>query len=137
MKRYENLRLLAEKAQPSFLQYYKKNKKRLAKMDTEVQEIHDEVSDEIDCLLCANCCRTLGPALYDKDIERMAKALRIKPAEVVSSYLRIDEDGDYVSEVCPVLFYFPIIIAPYMNPGLKPVGNILTPTEKSLNKFSN
>ncbi|WP_029906332.1 YkgJ family cysteine cluster protein [Prevotella sp. 10(H)] len=107
MKRYENLRLLAEKAQPSFLQYYKKNKKRLAKMDTEVQEIHDEVSDEIDCLLCANCCRTLGPALYDKDIERMAKALRIKPAEVVSSYLRIDEDGDYVFRSMPCSFLLP------------------------------
>lgn len=105
MKQYENLQVLAEKAKPLFLQYYKKNKKRLGKMDTIVQQLHDEVSDKIDCLTCANCCRSLGPAIYDKDIERIAKALRIKPSEVVSSYLRIDEDGDYVfkSMPCPFL----------------------------------
>lgn len=105
MKQYENLQVLAEKAKPLFLQYYKKNKKRLGKMDTIVQQLHDEVSEKIDCLTCANCCRSLGPAIYDKDIERMAKALRIKPSEVVSSYLRIDEDGDYVfkSMPCPFL----------------------------------
>ena len=105
MKQYENLQVLAEKAKPLFLQYYKKNKKRLGKMDIIVQQLHDEVSEKIDCLTCANCCRTLGPAIYDKDIERMAKALRIKPSEVVSSYLRIDEDGDYVfkSMPCPFL----------------------------------
>ncbi|MCU6167812.1 YkgJ family cysteine cluster protein, partial [Enterobacter roggenkampii] len=96
MKQYENLQLLAEKAESSFLLYYKKNKKRLMKMDTIVQQLHEDVSAEIDCLSCANCCRTLGPAIYDKDIERMAKALRIKPAEVVSKYLKMDEDGDYV-----------------------------------------
>ncbi len=105
MKQYENLQVLAEKAKPLFLQYYKKNKKRLGKMDTIVQQLHDEVSEKIDCLTCANCCRSLGPAIYDKDIERIAKALRIKPSEVVSSYLRIDEDGDYVfkSMPCPFL----------------------------------
>ncbi|MBF0650461.1 MULTISPECIES: YkgJ family cysteine cluster protein [Dysgonomonas] len=105
MKQYENLQLLAEKAESSFLLYYKKNKKRLMKMDTIVQQLHEDVSAEIDCLSCANCCRTLGPAIYDKDIERMAKALRIKPAEVVSKYLKMDEDGDYVfrSMPCPFL----------------------------------
>lgn len=105
MKRYENLKLLSEKAKPLFLEYYKRNKKRLVKMDTVIHQIHENVSEEIDCLSCANCCRTLGPAIYDKDIERMAKALRMKPAEVVSAYLRIDEDGDYVfkSMPCPFL----------------------------------
>lgn len=104
MKRYENLQLLAEKAKPLFLQYYKKNKKRLIKMDTIVQELHEEVSEDIDCLSCAGCCKTLGPAIYDKDIERIAKALRIKPSEVVTSYLRVDEDGDYVFKTMPCPF---------------------------------
>lgn len=105
MKQYEKLQLIAEKAKPEFLQYYKKNKRRLSKMDTIVHQLHEEVSEKIDCLSCANCCRSLGPAIYDRDIERMAKALRIKPSEVVSTYLRIDEDGDYVfkSMPCPFL----------------------------------
>lgn len=105
MKQYENLSLLATKAEPLFLQYYKKNKKRLEKMDKEVHLLHDEVSSNIDCLSCANCCKTLGPAIYDKDIDRIAKALRIKPSDVVSQYLRMDEDGDFVfrSMPCPFL----------------------------------
>lgn len=74
-------------------------------MDTIVHQLHDDISERIDCLSCANCCRSLGPAIYDKDIERIAKALRIKPSEVVSSYLKVDEDGDYVfrSMPCPFL----------------------------------
>lgn len=98
---------MAEKAKPSFLEYYKKNKKRLAKMDTIVHQLHEDISDKIDCLSCANCCKSLGPAIYDKDIERMAKALRIKPSEVVSSYLRVDEDGDYVFKSMPCPFLMP------------------------------
>ncbi len=107
MKQYENLRLMAEKAKPSFLEYYKKNKKRLGKMDTIVHQLHEDISEKIDCLSCANCCKSLGPAIYDKDIERMAKALRIKPSEVVSSYLRVDEDGDYVFKSMPCPFLMP------------------------------
>lgn len=105
MKQYENLRQLAEKAKPDFLNYYKKNKRTLLKKDTVVHQLHDEVSSQIDCLSCANCCRTLGPAIYDRDIERMAKALRIKPSQVVDQYLKVDEDGDYVfkSMPCPFL----------------------------------
>lgn len=105
MKKYEQLSVLAERDKPLFLQYYKKNKKRMEKMDTIVHQLHTQISEQVDCLLCANCCRSLGPAIYDKDIERMSKALRIKPSEVVKTYLRIDEDNDYVfrSMPCPFL----------------------------------
>lgn len=102
--KYQNLSFLAEKSKPEFLLFYKKNKKRLDKMDSVVHELHDKFSSEIDCLSCANCCRSLGPAIYDKDIERIAKALRIKPSDVVSQYLRIDEDGDYVFKEMPCPF---------------------------------
>lgn len=105
MKKNDNLALLAERSRSEFLQYYKKNKKHLEKLDIFVHQLHEEVSGRINCLECANCCRTLGPAIYDKDIERIAKALRIKPSEVVAQYLRMDEDGDYVfkSMPCPFL----------------------------------
>lgn len=74
-------------------------------MDAVVHDLHEEFSAQIDCLACANCCRSLGPAIYDKDIDRMAKALRMKPSDVVLNYLRMDEDGDYVfrSMPCPFL----------------------------------
>lgn len=106
-QQYENLKLLADKAKPSFLDYYKKNRKRLQKMDTIIHQLHEDISEKIDCLSCANCCRSLGPAIYDRDIERIAKALRIKPSDVVSSYLHIDEDGDYVFRSMPCPFLMP------------------------------
>ncbi len=98
---------MAEKEKPEFVSYFKKNKKRLDKMDTIVHELHNRFSSEIDCLQCANCCRSLGPAIYDKDIDRMAKALRVKPSDVVANYLKIDEDGDYVFQSMPCPFLMP------------------------------
>ena len=42
--------------------YFDKLKKRVPKnLDYVVQEMHDEVFDEVDCLSCANCCKTTGP----------------------------------------------------------------------------
>lgn len=105
--KYKSLSLLAQKDKPLFLQYYKKNKKRLDKMDSVVHDLHNRFSSQIDCLSCANCCKTLGPAITNKDIDRMSKALRIKPSEVVSAYLRIDEDGDYVFKEMPCPFLMP------------------------------
>lgn len=107
MKQLENLSILAEKSKSEFLVFYKKNKKRLEKMDTFVHELHEQVSEKINCLECANCCKTLGPAINDKDIQRIGKALKMKPSEVVSNYLRLDEDGDYVFQSMPCPFLMP------------------------------
>lgn len=108
MKKYiTELPALAEKHRSQFLAYLKKNKKRLEKMDDTVLELHSEAFERINCLECANCCRTLGPLITDKDIERMAKALRMKPSAVVEQYLRIDEEGDYVFRQIPCPFLMP------------------------------
>lgn len=80
-------------------------RKSSSEVDNLFQELHDEVFEEINCLDCANCCSTISPIITDRDIDKMAKALRMKPSEVVEKYLRIDEDNDYVyrSEPCPFL----------------------------------
>ncbi|MDL2264926.1 YkgJ family cysteine cluster protein [Parabacteroides sp. OttesenSCG-928-G07] len=103
-----DLSSLPEKAQKAeqqtrrFFQTIKKN--RFRELDDTIHALHEEVFDEIDCLECANCCRSLGPRLTDKDIERIASALRLKPQEVISRYLRIDEDNDYVFQSMPCPF---------------------------------
>jgi uncharacterized protein len=86
-----------------FLQGLKKKDPR--KIDDAFHQLHEEVFEEIDCLTCANCCKTTSPIFYQTDIERVAKALRLKPGDFIEKYLRIDEDKDYVlkSSPCPFL----------------------------------
>jgi uncharacterized protein len=74
------------------------------KLDNLVHQLHIEVFEEIDCLKCANCCRTLGPRITSRDLEGMAKACGMKPAFFAETYLRIDEDQDYVFKTMPCPF---------------------------------
>lgn len=80
-------------------------KRKPKNLDQVVHLIHDAVFEEIDCLSCGNCCRSLGPRITDRDIERLSGFLKIKDSEVVEKYLRVDEDDDYVfkSMPCPFL----------------------------------
>lgn len=73
-------------------------------LDQKMQSIHEEVFDKIDCLSCANCCKTTGPLFTQKDIERLANLFRLKPSQFIDKYLRIDEDNDYVLQSVPCPF---------------------------------
>jgi Fe-S-cluster containining protein len=85
----------------------KLKRKKPSNLDVTFQDLHDQVFEEIDCLQCANCCKTTSPIFYMKDIERAAKALRLKPNTFIEQYLKIDEDKDYIlkSSPCPFLDY--------------------------------
>jgi len=80
-------------------------KKDARKVDDAFHDVHESVFEEIDCLECANCCKTTSPIFYQTDIERVAKSLRMKPGDFIEKYLRVDEDKDYVlkSSPCPFL----------------------------------
>jgi len=73
---YKNQALQKQKEHKKFLENLKKKPPK--NLDYVVQEMHDEVFEEIDCLSCANCCKTTGPLYTEKDIERIAKHLRMK-----------------------------------------------------------
>ncbi|HCQ15741.1 MAG TPA: zinc/iron-chelating domain-containing protein [Cryomorphaceae bacterium] len=73
-------------------------------LDEQFHELHDEVFAEINCLNCANCCKTTGPLFTDTDINRLAKHFGLRPAEFIDQYLRVDEDGDFVLQVLPCPF---------------------------------
>ncbi len=80
-------------------------KKDSRKVDNAFHQKHQEVFEEINCLACANCCKTTSPIFYQSDIERLSKALRMKPGDFIERYLQIDDDKDYVlkSSPCPFL----------------------------------
>ena len=75
------------------------------KLDERVHALHEEVFQTINCLDCANCCRTLGPRVTDTDVRRITASLRMKPSAFVEQYLVTDEEGDYIfrSMPCPFL----------------------------------
>jgi uncharacterized protein len=100
------LRDRALKAAPETKNFFARLKKKKPKnLDSIVQGLHNEVFEEVDCLKCANCCKSISPTLYEKDIERLAKHLKIKPSQLVDEYLQIDEENDYVfrKQPCPFL----------------------------------
>ncbi len=67
-------------------------------------DLHEEAFGKINCLECANCCKNYSPRFKQPDIRRIAKTLKIKEGDLVSRYLRLDEDGDFVSRTAPCPF---------------------------------
>jgi len=98
-----DLAKLHQKENKQLIKKLKKTKPN--KLDALVHDLHDETFNEIDCLDCANCCKTTSPAISNKDIDRLAKHLRIKPSKLIEQHLELDEDNDYVfrSAPCPFL----------------------------------
>lgn len=108
VKRLYNKEFLEQMAQKASAENQKLVKKLRAKkpknLDVVIHKLHDEVFDEIDCLECGNCCRSLGPRVLMKDIERLSKQMRLKPNDFIETYLRVDEDNDYVFKEMPCPF---------------------------------
>lgn len=76
------------------------------KIDLIVHELYQNVSSEIDCRACANCCRGVQPVLDQEDIERLSKCLGISCAQFKDQYLVKDDDpGKFVfnKKPCPFL----------------------------------
>ena len=105
MKCSEELNL-ARKSYPKNKTLLKKLKRQKSKdLDDRFHAQHEAVFQEIDCLECANCCKTTSPLFTMADIERLAKYMKMKPQTFIKTYLTIDEDRDYVlqSTPCPFL----------------------------------
>jgi Fe-S-cluster containining protein len=91
-----------KKGNKKFLQKLKKQNSR--ELDERFHDFHAQAFDEIDCLECANCCKTTSPIFIDKDIERLSKHFRIRPSEFIEKHLHLDNENDYVLNVAPCPF---------------------------------
>ena len=105
VKRYEELARQKQGEHRKFLAQLKK--KAPKNLDKIVQQVHNEVFQEIDCVQCANCCKTLGPDFTEQDITRIAKHFRMKLPAFEEMYLHVDEDGDKVFKSMPCPFLGP------------------------------
>lgn len=78
--------------------------KKKKKVDGYFHDKHEAVFEEIDCLKCANCCKTTSPIFRDVDIKRLSKHLRVKESQFINDFLYIDSDNDYVLKSSPCYF---------------------------------
>ena len=76
-----------------------------AKVLKELPALHDAAFEKINCLDCAACCKNYSPRFKTPDIKRISKSLKMKESVFIETYLRLDEDGDYVvkTKPCPFL----------------------------------
>ncbi|MEO1485746.1 MAG: YkgJ family cysteine cluster protein [Bacteroidota bacterium] len=93
-----------EKHEENKRYFTKLRKKPPKQLDYVMEELHEEEFAHTDCLECANCCKTTGPLFTNADIERIAKRFRMKPSQFITTYLKVDEDNDYVLQQVPCSF---------------------------------
>jgi hypothetical protein len=87
---------------------YKQLKQTKGKqLDKSFHQLHEEAFKKIDCLDCANCCKTTSPIFYKADIDRLSTVVKMKSADFISTYLKIDQEGDYVLQSSPCAFLGP------------------------------
>lgn len=67
-------------------------------------ELNDEAFAKIDCLKCANCCKSYSPRFKTPDIKRISKYLGMKEGDFIETYLVLDTEGDYVARTKPCPF---------------------------------
>ncbi len=104
-----NLRSFRQKVrhhEKSFKRYLGRiGKKPPRGLDTIVEKIDAEVWQEVDCLSCANCCKTMTPTFTKKDIKRIADHLEMTSKEFTEKWLEYDKkEGDWMNVKQPCQF---------------------------------
>lgn len=95
----------ARKGQKRYRQLLKKLQTKKGKgMEKRLPALHEEAFSHINCLECAHCCKTISPRFKTPDIKRISRHLGMKESVFIETFLRLDEDGDYVVQHSPCPF---------------------------------
>src|SRR5260370_25477617 len=87
------IKLLGEKKRPEN-DRFRKHMKSLDHSDRILRRIGERIEEQIDCLQCANCCRVATAKVTERDVDRLAKYLHVKPARVMADYVvKSEEEG--------------------------------------------
>jgi len=86
-----------------FLTKVEKNPPR--DLDKLTEKLNVEIWQHVDCLTCANCCKTMTPAYTPKDIKRISAYLGMTPKQFKDKWLYYDKkDGDWMNVNRPCQF---------------------------------
>jgi Fe-S-cluster containining protein len=84
------IRMLGEKKRDENERFRKFMKTR-DYSDRILRRLGEEIEDQIDCTICANCCKKATTQVTERDVERLAKHLRITPARFIADFTQPDE----------------------------------------------
>ncbi|MBS1668198.1 MAG: YkgJ family cysteine cluster protein [Bacteroidetes bacterium] len=100
----------------SFKQLVRHNKKRIKSFMTrldktpprglDVMKLEEDkkVWKELDCLDCANCCKTMSPTYTKKDLLRISAHLNMDEKSFREKWLYKDKTGDWMNKSQPCQF---------------------------------
>jgi Fe-S-cluster containining protein len=75
------------------------------RIDALARDLHAQAFGRIDCTRCANCCKTMPPAVSAEDIHRISARLGMSEEAFIAGYLVVDEDeGGYRMKTAPCPF---------------------------------
>jgi Fe-S-cluster containining protein len=118
-------------------------KKPPGNLDQQFVDAHEAIFTDTDCLTCANCCKSASPMLFEKDIERLSKHLKLKPGAFIEQYLFLDTDRIYAfrqtpcpflgsDNYCSVYEHRPKACREYPHTNMRKMHTLLKLAEKNL-----
>ena len=75
-----------------------------AQLDRLAATIDKEIWKEVDCISCANCCKTMTPTYSQKDIKRISAHFDLSPKAFREKWLEKDKEGDWLNKSTPCQF---------------------------------
>ena len=68
-------------------------------------EASDKIWDGIDCLSCANCCKTMTPTYTDKELKKIAVYLKMPVTEIKKKWLKKERGtANWLNKTTPCQF---------------------------------
>src|SRR5690349_4920592 len=87
------IRMLGEKKRPEN-ERFRRHLKSRDHSDRVLRRIAEGIEEQIDCTVCANCCRVATAVVTERDIEHLARYLRITPSQFTARYtMESEEEG--------------------------------------------
>jgi uncharacterized protein len=94
--------IISKEQQKQFKQFLQRADKN--KVLKKLPQLHEEAFAKNDCLQCAACCKNYSPRFKTPDVKRISKHLGMKESVFISTYLNVDEEGDFVVKKTPCPF---------------------------------
>jgi Fe-S-cluster containining protein len=70
--------------------------KRHDHSDRRLRRLAEEIEAQIDCTLCANCCRVPEVGITDRDVEKLSKFYGVTPQEFHRDYTERNETNELI-----------------------------------------